>query len=226
MLQRRGGDSLDKLQSSAIVLCAGEHRDALPARRLDSSVHVGILHVPYSSGLRRRSSAPPTTHSASGRALHPHARTVSDSTGSMGRRLRRCVIASCAIAGCDADHNFVLDESIRSGGTHIGTDDAFCRPITLHLPLLLASLAGVCCTKCWMPDAVWKALHELQRHRKALHWCMANQDRAHSKAFWSGGLSGSMPRRPHADHQIVNNGRDAQPIWTLLPASTPTCRRR
>lgn len=31
---------------------------------------------------------------------------------------------------------------------------------------------------------------------------------------------------PHAEHRLVNNGRDAQPIWALLPCIySPTCRR-
>ena len=135
----------------------------------------------------------------------------------MGRRLRRCVIASCAIAGCDADHNFVLDESIRSGGTHIGTDVAhFADRLLAHLPITagiigasVAQNAG-CLTQSGRRCMNYRGIENVT--------LVHGQPRSRPfKGFlvrWFEWLNATWP---HADHQIVNNGRDAQPIWTLLP---------
>lgn len=114
-------------------------------------------------------------------------------------------------------HQFSLDEPTRNSGTYIGGDVAkFVDRLLAGLPITAtiigASVAqnagclaqpGRRCMNYRGVDNV-TLVHGHPRIRpfqgflvRWLHWL---------NRTW-----------PHAGHQIVNNGRDAQPIWTLLP---------
>ena len=116
-----------------------------------------------------------------------------------------------------AGHHFSLKASMRSAGTHVGTDvphfvDKLLAGMPITAAIIGASVAqnAGCLTqpgrRCMNYRGVDNVtlVHGIPRARPF-------------EGFLIRWLKWVNHTWPHAGHQVVNNGRDAQPIWTLLP---------
>ena len=130
--------------------------------------------------------------------------------------LRGATACSVAVAA-SGSHDFVLDESIRNAGTYLGPDAAVFadkllggRPISVGIIGASVAQNSGCLTQPGRRCMNYRGVDNVS----LVHGKPRSRPFKGFLIRWFEWLNATYP---HAGHKLVNNGRDAQPIWTLLP---------